>query len=134
MATLHPLLERQIRRSGSTNLANPPLPDAWQAFLELVSQTYTQSDQDRYLLERSMSISGQEMQTEIAERKKAEEALQKAHEQLSSQNQRLERVNELFRSMIHQLMLAVERGANKDELLVTLRMLDVEFSHIEDQS
>jgi PAS domain S-box-containing protein len=60
-AVLHRLLQRQLKKLGVGEFA-PPDAEAWQQFLERVSRTYTQTDQDRYLLERSLSISSEEMQ------------------------------------------------------------------------
>jgi signal transduction histidine kinase/CheY-like chemotaxis protein len=56
----HPLLERQLKRVG---LAEESLPAPVAALIELVDRTYRTADQDRYLLERSLTISSQEMQS-----------------------------------------------------------------------
>ncbi|RMH02285.1 MAG: PAS domain S-box protein, partial [Chloroflexi bacterium] len=57
----HRLLKRQLRKLGLDE-QSPPTPEQWQEFLRRVERTYTESDKDRYLLERSMTISSQEMQ------------------------------------------------------------------------
>ncbi|MBI1824855.1 MAG: response regulator [Planctomycetes bacterium] len=59
---LHSVLERQLKRLGLTPLAPPSDKGAWDALLERVSKAYAQSDQDRYLLERSLAMSSTEMQ------------------------------------------------------------------------
>ena len=71
MGLRHPLLERQIRRLGLDGSQDwePPVS----GLLELVDRTYRTSDQDRYLLEQSLTISSQEMQSLY-------EALQEASE------------------------------------------------------
>ena len=59
---LHTLLQRQLKRLG---LAPDTLPlelATWFSFLERVEKVYSQADQDRYLLERSLSLSSAEMQ------------------------------------------------------------------------
>jgi signal transduction histidine kinase/DNA-binding response OmpR family regulator len=56
----HPLLERQLKRLGLT-VESLPAPLA--ALLDVVDRTYRTADQDRYLLERSLSISSEEMQS-----------------------------------------------------------------------
>ena len=56
----HPLLERQLKRLG---LTAESLPAPVAALVELVDRTYRTADQDRYLLERSLTISSQEMQS-----------------------------------------------------------------------
>ncbi|HEX7604717.1 MAG TPA: histidine kinase dimerization/phospho-acceptor domain-containing protein, partial [Polyangiaceae bacterium] len=58
---MHPSLKRQLKRLGLSGGEAPP-PEAWAALLERVSRTYEDSDQDRYTLERSLSISSTEMQ------------------------------------------------------------------------
>lgn len=66
---LNPLLERQLKKSG---LDEDKLPEQWQIFLERVSRTYNDSDQERYLMERSLTISSTEMQ-ELYEQLRASE-------------------------------------------------------------
>ena len=58
---LHRLLDRQLRKLGLTSEAPPPSLAAWSALLDRISATYAESDEDRYLLERSLSISSREM-------------------------------------------------------------------------
>ena len=57
---MHKILEKQLRRLG-VRPEQPPTASAWAGLLERVSQTYAQHDQDRYLLERSLDISSDEM-------------------------------------------------------------------------
>lgn len=57
----HRLLDRQLRKLGLSAEAPPSSPEAWSALLERISTTYAESDEDRYLLERSLSISSREM-------------------------------------------------------------------------
>ncbi len=61
MNSLHNLLRRQLRRLSLAPGRTPTL-DAWRTLLDRVSQTYGESDQERYLLERSQDISSREMQ------------------------------------------------------------------------
>lgn len=58
---LHHLLKRQIEKSGLeiNNVANI---NNWQKILNMISSSYCESDQERYLLERSLTISSKEMQ------------------------------------------------------------------------
>jgi len=58
---LHAVLERQLKHAGLRPDAAPDL-DGWAAVLAAVSRAYTQADQDRYLLERSLALSSEEMQ------------------------------------------------------------------------
>lgn len=55
----HKLLIRQLKRLGLEE--SQPTPQEWARFKELISKTYTENDQERYLLERSMELSSQEM-------------------------------------------------------------------------
>ncbi len=58
--TRHSLLARQLRRLGLTDAA-PPNAAGWAELLAVVDRTYTQADQDRYTIERSLAVSSQEM-------------------------------------------------------------------------
>ncbi|MBI1946549.1 MAG: PAS domain-containing protein [Deltaproteobacteria bacterium] len=55
--SLHPTLERQLRRSG-VDTVDPRVHD----LLERVSRSYDEADQDRYLNERSLEVVSGEMQ------------------------------------------------------------------------
>src|SRR5438552_271349 len=58
----HPLLRRQLKRARIGDGSSMPTEAGWRAFLEHVEQAYLEGDQDRYTLERSLSISSREMQ------------------------------------------------------------------------
>ena len=58
---LHPLLLRQLKRCGIHDPATPPDRVAWMAILERVSKGYREEEEERYLLERSLTISSTEM-------------------------------------------------------------------------
>ena len=58
---LHRLLARQLKRlelDGQT----PPSAEAWRALVGRISETYLESDRERYIMERSLNISSREMQ------------------------------------------------------------------------
>jgi serine phosphatase RsbU (regulator of sigma subunit) len=78
---IHPLLARQLRRLGIPDLSGVPSAEAWALALERISATYLQAEQDRYLLERSLDLSSQEMQELMrnlaAERDRLESDLRK---------------------------------------------------------
>jgi PAS domain S-box-containing protein len=57
----HRTLARQLGRLGLAE-DRPPNAEQWAAFLGRVSATYTEADQDRYTMERSLEISSSEMQ------------------------------------------------------------------------
>jgi adenylate cyclase len=58
---LHRVLKRQLKKIlGGENPA-PPNAEQWAKLLERVNNTYNQSDEDRYTLERSLGLSSQEM-------------------------------------------------------------------------
>ena len=59
---MHPLLKRQIKRVGSADLTVPSSPEMWNQLLERISNAYTEADQGRELLERSLALSSKEMQ------------------------------------------------------------------------
>jgi PAS domain S-box-containing protein len=58
----HSLLSRQLKKLNLTATESPP-PEQWQVLLEQISKTYEASDKDRYLIERSLTMSSREMRT-----------------------------------------------------------------------
>ncbi|MCH7567301.1 MAG: hypothetical protein IH787_06560, partial [Nitrospirae bacterium] len=56
------MLARQLKKLGLDAEQPPPSAAVWQQFLERISRAYEEGDQDRYLLERSLTISSREMQ------------------------------------------------------------------------
>ena len=58
---LNPQLVRQLRRCGILDPDQPPTPEAWTRFLARVANTYREFEEGYYLLERSLSISSDEM-------------------------------------------------------------------------
>ncbi len=58
MKDLHALLVRQLKR----HLGDPALlPKVWKGFIETVNDAYREFDEDRYMLERSLELSSQEL-------------------------------------------------------------------------
>lgn len=57
----HKLLEMQLKKAGLPVNEVPSDLSAWQAFIDSVSRSYVNHDNDRYLLERAMNISSVEM-------------------------------------------------------------------------
>ncbi len=57
----HHLLERQLKNLGLDGTASPPSPEQWRLFLDRIDRSYAQADQDRFLLERSLTTSSREM-------------------------------------------------------------------------
>ncbi len=70
---MHRLLKRQLKKLG-LDAERVPDQEQWQRFLSLVDEAYAQSDQDRYTLERSLSISSEEMQALYQRLKSSSEA------------------------------------------------------------
>ena len=58
---VHSILTRQLKRLGIDATTPPPDARTWEALLLVIDRTYTQADDDRYLLERSLSLSSDEM-------------------------------------------------------------------------
>jgi PAS domain S-box-containing protein len=79
---LNPLLVRQLRRCGVLDPNAPPSAEAWIRFLERVSNTYREFEDGHDLLERSLSISSDEMTELNRSLVASQEALNREHQQL----------------------------------------------------
>ena len=55
------LLARQLKKLGLSSSVMPKSLEEWNLFLEKVERAYSESDNDRYTLERSLKISSREM-------------------------------------------------------------------------
>lgn len=76
---MNSLLARQLRRLGLSAEQPPADPGVWAQFLERIAGSYDDAEQSRYLLERSLHISSEEMRGMFDELQRASEA--KQHEQ-----------------------------------------------------
>jgi PAS domain S-box-containing protein len=56
----HAHLLRQLRKLG-VHAETPPAPETWVRFLASINRTYRDADRERYTLERSITLSSQEM-------------------------------------------------------------------------
>ncbi|GEM_PF-4308687 len=81
----HSLLARQLKRHGE---AHDSIPPGLMPLLRAVDEAYRQADDDRLLLERSLELTSQELgqrnqqlKTDLARRKLAEENLRKSEAQ-----------------------------------------------------
>lgn len=66
---MHNTLKRQLLKLGLDREKLPTTNAQWEKLIDSVSTCYTQYDEDRYLLERSLDISSAEMQKEIQQNK-----------------------------------------------------------------
>jgi hypothetical protein len=124
---LHPLLKRQLEKLGIEQL---PDEQTWLLLLERVSHTYTEAEQDRYRLERSLTVNSDEMRAEITERKRAEASLKETLDILADRNHQLKRAIAFFYATMEHLLLTLEHGASREELLEYIRIVQVEFEHV----
>jgi len=60
---MNPVLARQLRRLGLHPETPPSDPEQWAALLARINTFYDNADQGRYILERSLDLSSQEMQS-----------------------------------------------------------------------
>ncbi|MCI0713539.1 MAG: hypothetical protein L0154_25510 [Chloroflexi bacterium] len=127
---LHSMLKRQLEQLNITDTSNPPDAVAWLLLLERISKSYTEAEQDRYLIERSLEISSQEMKAEIEERKKVENNLRKAQLDLQKQNRQLERVHEFLRETLERVTEVVRRNGTQSELLSYLQQAQAQFDDL----
>ncbi len=98
----HHLLERQLRRLGIDADA-PPSLERWRRLLEQIDRSYAEADQDRYLLECSLSTSSHEMKELYESFKKTSES------QITAERDRYRSLVQAAPDMI--FSLAVEDGS-----------------------
>lgn len=58
MPDIHSLLKRQLKKAFGDNFL---IPEGWKDFIAMVDSAYRESDKDRYMLERSLDLSSQEL-------------------------------------------------------------------------
>ncbi|MGC9526674.1 MAG: PAS domain S-box protein [Limnospira sp.] len=68
---MHPLLQRQLKRLNLQADRPPTDAQAWRELLEHISHNYSAADRERYLVERSLTLSSREM-LQIYERQRRE--------------------------------------------------------------
>jgi signal transduction histidine kinase/ActR/RegA family two-component response regulator len=61
----HATLNRQLKRLHLTRENPPKTAEEWTSFLATIDSTYSQNDQDRYLVERALEVSSEEMRGRI---------------------------------------------------------------------
>jgi len=59
---IHKVLSRQLNHYKLNEMTPPANIDEWQKFLGRINQTYTDFDQDRYMIDRSQEIASREIQ------------------------------------------------------------------------
>jgi PAS domain S-box-containing protein len=74
----HHLLESQLKNLGLDGTASPPNPEQWRLLLQRIERSYAQADQDRFLLERSLTTSSREMKELYESFRKSSESRLKA--------------------------------------------------------
>lgn len=120
---MHDILNRQLKREGLSEDTPPAGADAWAAFLKDVDRAYSQADQDRYLLERSLEVSTREME-EINEKLSAE------RERLQRRNQQFNRVYEFASSTLEQMRRTLLQSADRIELMAYVTEMQKELESI----
>ena len=98
---LHALLERQLRKFGLASGRAPAEAAVWNDFLNRVSVAYQQADQDRYLLERSLSISSTEMRDALDQARAMNQALIDSQVALEASQQEARRAREAAEAANH---------------------------------
>lgn len=76
---MHSLLRRQLRKLGIDEAELMPEPGQWRSLLERVNKAYEDSDQDRYTLERALTLCSEEMQVMHRRFEKQNRILQEQH-------------------------------------------------------
>lgn len=80
---MHNTLKRQLFKIGLSYDKIPDNSEQWKKIIDVISTCYTQYDEDRYLLERSLDISSAEMQKEIQQNKEMSLQLAQAGKMVS---------------------------------------------------
>jgi two-component system, chemotaxis family, sensor kinase Cph1 len=80
MPALHSLLRRQLTRFGP--IAPDAIPPEWQPLLEAISEAYTQGDDDRRMLERSLELTSHELNDKTAQIETQKDELQRSNQEL----------------------------------------------------
>ncbi len=91
--TLHKTLRRQLKKAGITDLSRPPTQEEWEALLGKVNAFYEEADRDRYLHQRMLDVSTEE--------------LEEANAKLESANTQLETDRNLLSTTLGSLKSAV---------------------------
>jgi len=104
---MHRLLQRQLKKLKLQRSEAPDL-SMWAAVLEQVDSSYEASDQDRYTLERALTISSDEMQTLYQQQK------------VSYEN----RLQSIFNAMPDVLFLLTEEGQCIEVISGNKRLLE----------
>ncbi len=126
---MHRILDRQIKRIFGENAT---ISSEWVSFLELISDTYTHSDEDRELLNRSLDLSSKEFlennhRLEEARKKvedQAENLARQVDERTFELKERISELEDVRRAMTNLLedlgekQEALVRANTKEEALV----------------
>jgi signal transduction histidine kinase/ActR/RegA family two-component response regulator len=83
---VHKVLARQLRKADLTAEV-PPDKAAWAAFLDRVCDTYRAADEDKALLERSLSLSSEEMRTSLDSARALNAALEESTQVMAAARQ-----------------------------------------------
>jgi len=98
---VHRVLRRQLSKIGIDTAAGPSRLEQWQAIVERVDRSYQQADQDRYTLERSLTLSAQEIQDLYRRQHESSESrLRAERDKLRSANAHLQALYEGSPDMI----------------------------------
>jgi diguanylate cyclase (GGDEF)-like protein len=127
---MHKLLSRQLRRlalNKPDQADTPPTPEEWRAFLEVVTQTYEEFDEEKKLIENTMELVSKELSERNEELNNNLDKLKSNQEKIQHQALHDGLTNLPNRRLfMDRLNHAIQYSANED-VMVAVLFIDLDY-------